>query len=249
MEMKHLKISRLMDEYQDNEFFPEEGDIADAQAVRERVLAHANPASQKRHGPKRKKLFLAAALAAVMVMLMGAGLPYFQYHLLGGTMTFEKTADGKTISFSYSSEIVKCEDGRLIFTQADGQCVDITDLVSEETPYLYNSIDPDEGTITYVIIGGTPECFGWFYWIQTPYPLDDGLAVNFDENGNPVKTMYSFHLINYLEDFQRGCAGGDTVFLKEYMKRPWLLAGIEQLGIATENPPDEKDVIVVGRDK
>ena len=37
--MRRLEISRLMDEYVDNEFFPQDREAADAQAVKARVLA------------------------------------------------------------------------------------------------------------------------------------------------------------------------------------------------------------------
>ena len=71
--MKKLEISRLMDEYTDNEFFPQEGETADPPAVKARVLAQAAPAN--RRAPRKKRLLWAAALAAVMVLLVGAGLP------------------------------------------------------------------------------------------------------------------------------------------------------------------------------
>ena len=48
MNMKRLEISRLMDEYQDNEFFPEEGSSAGTQAVKDRVLAQARPGKKRR---------------------------------------------------------------------------------------------------------------------------------------------------------------------------------------------------------
>lgn len=61
--MRRFEISRLMDEYEDNEFFPQGGETADLQAVKARVLAQAAPAGRRRM-PRKKKLLLAAALAA-----------------------------------------------------------------------------------------------------------------------------------------------------------------------------------------
>ena len=58
--MKRLEISRLMDEYEDNEFFPQGGETADLQAVKARVLAQAAPAKQRRM--LLKMTLLAAAL-------------------------------------------------------------------------------------------------------------------------------------------------------------------------------------------
>lgn len=72
--MKRLEISRLMDEYEDNEFFPQGGETADLQAVKARVLAQAEPA-KKRPRPHLKTVLIAAALAAVGVLCVAAGLP------------------------------------------------------------------------------------------------------------------------------------------------------------------------------
>lgn len=235
--MKRLEISRLMDEYTDNEFFPQGGEAADTQAVKERVLAQAAPAKQM---PKRKKMFIAAALAAVMVVLVGAGFPYIQHQLVGGTLSFEQTTDGRITAFVHNSEVLKREDGRLYFAQDNGQRIDVTDLISENTPYIYDGSDPDTGMIYYVILGGTPESYGWFEWVQTPYPFEDG-ATNFDENGNPVTINFNF-VINTPDadgsDNRRSVGGFETVYLDDSMNLPWLLVGTEQLGITFQDPPE-----------
>ena len=44
------------------------------------------------------------------------------------------------------------EEGRLWFV-ADGQRIDITDRIDEETPYLYTSED-EAGNRTYIVVGG-----------------------------------------------------------------------------------------------
>lgn len=235
--MKRLTISKLMDEYTDTEFFPTGGSTANPEAVKGWVLANAKPAKQKKQMPRRKKVLLAAALAAVMVVLAGAGFPYIQHRLVGGTLSFQQNADGSRITaFVHNSEVVKYEDGRLIFTQDDGQRIDITDLVGEETPYIYDGSDPDTGMAYYIIMGGTPESFGWFEWIQTPYLFDDG-AVDFDENGNPVSITSGFVLTNP-ENNQRSVGGFGGVYWDDAMDHPWLLAGMEQLGITFDEPPE-----------
>ncbi len=58
-----------------------------------------------------------------------------------------------------SADPVEVRDGRLWFT-ADGQEVDITDLVDEDTPYIY-IITLEDGGLDYVIAGGTPENYGY----------------------------------------------------------------------------------------
>ena len=229
MDMKRLEISRLMDEYQDNEFFPEGGSVADAQAVKDRVLVNVKAPAEKAWKPAKKKLLLAAALAAVLVVLVGAGFPYIEHKLIGGTLSFEQTSNGRITAFVHNSEMVKCEDDRLIFTANDGQRIDITDLIDQDTPYIYDGSDPDTGSIYYVVMGGTPMSFGWFEWIQTPYAFDDG-AYYFDENGNPVSILFNFELVTPGDD-RRGVFGHEAVCLDDDMALPWLLAGAEQLGI------------------
>lgn len=237
-----LRISKLMDEYTDTEIFPTDGSTADPETVKGWVLANAVQSGKKRMFG-RKKLVLAGTLAAIMVILIGAGFPYIQHHLVGGTLTFEHTSDGRITSFVHNSEVVKCEDGRLIFTRNDGQRIDITDLVNEETPYIYDGSDPDTGMIYYIVMGGTPESFGWFEWIQTPYPFEDELAVNFDENGNPVTIITGFVLTNP-QDNRLSFGGYDALYLYDEMKLPWLLTGAEKLGITFQDPPENETSLV-----
>ena len=170
--MRRLKISKLMDEYTDTEFFPTGGSAVSPERVKARVLASVNVQPKKKQLPKKKKVLLAAALAAAMVLLMAAGYPYIKHSFADGKLTFEQTGDGRITTLE-QIVVVRYEEGRLIFTRDDGQHMDITDLVSEETPYIYDGSDPDTGLTYYVIMGGTPVCFGWFEWIQVPYPFDD----------------------------------------------------------------------------
>ena len=95
MDMKRLEISKLMDEYTDTEFFPTGGSVADPTAVKSRVLSYMKAPAQKKQILRKKKVLLTAALAAVMVLLVGAGFPYIQHQLVGGTLTYEETGDGR----------------------------------------------------------------------------------------------------------------------------------------------------------
>lgn len=235
--MKRIRISKLMDEYMDTEFFPTGGNAVDSKTVKRRVLANIKTPVKKKQLPRKKKVWLAAALAAILVMLAGAGFPYIQHRLAGGgALSFEQKTNERIITYEHNGEIVSCEDGRLIFNCDDGRHINITDLVSEETPYIYDGSDPDNGLTYYIIMGGTPELFGWFEWIQVPYPFDDngpaGDVFNYDGNGNPVKILLNFELKD--PEYSRGGFGASdgTVYLDDNMKLPWLLAGLEQLGIA-----------------
>lgn len=246
--MKRLRISSLMDEYTDMEFFPTGGSAVRSEAVKDRVLVNVKAPARvkKKQMPRKKKILLAAALAAVLVMLVGAGFPYIQHQLVHGKLSFEQTANSRTTSFEHDGVIVECEDGRLIFNRDGSQRVDITDLVSEETPYIYDGSDPDAGMIYYIIMGGTPEAYGWLEWIQVPYPFDDSnsdvsYAVDFDENGNPVMITYDFEVFDQ-EDISRNAGGmgyGSVHLEEDFLQLPWLLAAMDELGIPTIVVPPE----------
>lgn len=242
--MKRLRISSLMDEYTDTEFFPAGGSAVSSETIKERVLARAKVQTKKKQMPRKKKVLLTAALAAALVLLAGAGFPYFQHRLVGGTLSFEQTTDGRSTSLVHNGPIVKQEDGRLVFTQDDGQSIDITNLVSEETPYIYDDSDPEREMIYYIVMGGTPEAYGWFEWVQVPYPFDDSnsdvyYAFDFDEYGSPVMIIYDFEFISP-DGINRGISamGYGGVVLDDFTPPPWLLAGIEELDIPVRDSPE-----------
>ena len=249
--MKRLRVSSLMDEYTDTEFFPTGGSAVNSEAVKDRVMAQAKaeaPTRRKQKMPRKKKILLAAALAAAMVLLTAAGYPLIQHRLVGGTLSFKQRENEKITAFVHNTPIAENENGRLIFNRDDGQRVDITDLVSEETPYIYDASDPDTGMVYYIVMGGTPESFGWFEWIQVPYPFDErdsdvSFVFNYDEDGNPVEILFDFVLDN--PEHNRHSVGSfGTVYLDDAMKLPWLLAGAEQLGITFEEPPEHEIPVV-----
>lgn len=243
--MKRLEISRLMDEYTDTEVFPEGGSAADIAVVQARVLAQAAPA-QKARMPRKKKALLAAALAAVLVVLIGAGFPYIQYGLANGILSFERIRDRTMITFINGTPI-KLDGGRLYFYQVGSPRMDITDLVSEDTPYIYDGSDPGAGKSYYIILGGTPECYGYLEWIQTPYPFRDD-ANNFDADGNPITVAYEFELNTPNPDGSDnwqsfvGCA---NLCLDDPMNPPWLLAGLKQSGIPYWVPSEDEENVYV----
>ena len=238
--MKRLKISSLMDEYTDTEFFPAGGSSVSPERVKARVLASVSVQTKKKQMPRKKKVLLAAALAAAMVLLMAAGYPFFQYQLVKGSLTFGQEADGKYMSWLESCTIMEVEDNRLYFVPEEGQRVDITDLVSEETPYIYDGSDPDTGLTYYIIMGGTPECYGWLTWISMPNPQYEPKAYQ-----RKIINAYHYFISNIWIGGQTGQMGldVDAVEWRDSMNHPWLLAGAEQLGI-TFVPTEEFEAMV-----
>ena len=126
-----------------------------------------NQNTGKHRMPKAGKIALAAALAAGCVLSIAAGLPAQVYHFIGGGSV---TVDPNTNTAYYDrlnavppAEVDK--NGRLWLT-VDDQRLDITDKISEDTPYLYERTDPATGQKGYLLLGGTVADFGWMEWFQ-----------------------------------------------------------------------------------
>lgn len=168
--MKRLEVSKLMDEYVDDEFFPEGGETADVQAVKDRVLAQAAPA--KRRKTPLKMVLLAAALGVAGLLCIAAAGPLTQlYHMVSGdSMLIQTDPTGQHylhISWQDTSTPIVLEDGRLWLVVGDER-TDVTDLIDENTPYIVEGEDPDSGLKNYLIVGGTPEDYGWQIWMEMP---------------------------------------------------------------------------------
>ena len=113
-------------------------------------------------------VFLAACLAL-------AGWSYgeqiYQF-FSGGWVSIGGADDGPTIAMSNGLDengeptIISLENGLLWFV-ADGQRVDVTSQVNENTPYVWTQWEKNGG-LHYIIVGGTPEDYGWFEGIELP---------------------------------------------------------------------------------
>lgn len=228
MDMKRLEISKLMDEYTDTEFYPTGGSVANAEAVKEQVLAQAVPAKRRRM-PLRNRVLLAAALAAMLAILVGAGVPSKLIQTLNSSIFHQESPGHDHITRLVP---VSLENGRLWFI-ADGQHIDITDLIDEETPYIYDGSDPETGLVNYLIVGGTPENYGWHEHLSSPdVPYYGG------GGENTLDTYYycAEDGVTYREDQltpeQRRQvdmkAEGWEIRLKD---RPWMVTAALELGI------------------
>ena len=228
MDMKRLEISRLMDEYQDDEFFPEGGTTADAQAVKERVLAQIGTV-KKRRVPSLKVVLLAAALTVGCLLCIAASLPTKVYHLVtGGTVTVHYGPNGYTstdFTHDAAQNLVVLEDGR-IWLDLNGERTDITGLIDAETPYIVESTDPDTGFLGILIVGGTPGDLGWAYWQQKS---DDGYGFG-GGNGNCYTSYCTIdgepYVLRDLTEEQWDLIDPNSHY---DIWRPWYLNGIEQL--------------------
>ena len=169
---KELDITKIMDDYTDNEFGIE-GELAvDTEKAVGDLLAQVQPKKKK-----VKPLFKVLIAAAALVGLMGATAAngYFFTTIDRESNAFYIDENGMPhyeMSSHLSGEeslarIVQLEDDRLYFV-ADGGRTDITDLIDNETPYIYklHDLPTDKPNCeNYIIVGGTPERYGYISFI------------------------------------------------------------------------------------
>lgn len=189
---------------------------------------------KRRHVPKAARIALAAALVLVCMMSIAAAadlLPmrFYDYFAVipgkdGGT------SDGAEFIVSAPSpedNPLVLEDGRLWFVGV-GERTDVTDLIDENTPYIYECTDPDTGIRGWFILGGTPEDFGW--------------AVCSDMGGGSSLTGKNFSQIYLTLDGEKIRSTDLTPEQQERKNQmdsvptetvyaPWLVSAMEQLGI------------------
>lgn len=173
MESKTVKISELLDDYTDNEFCIEGETEVQNEEIKDIVLKKA----KKRVKPAKKIIIAAVAAAAALTAVMGAAAQRIIFTGLDGTdHGYYIDVNGNEYKYHHSSNtnmeaVVLEENGRLYLT-ADGGKTDITDLIDEETPYIYKCHDQPadvDNAENYIVIGGTPNEYGY-----DSYTLFDG---------------------------------------------------------------------------
>ena len=170
MSLRKVDISELMDAYEDTEFLPEEDVSVNTDKIKQEV---ANIVKGKRR-TGRKLILLAAALAACLALAGWTwGERVYQF-ISGSTLSAGGNPAAGSISVDLTdglneagdSAIIALEEGRLWFVAGEER-VDVTDLVDEETPYIWTQRQED-GSLHYIIVGGTPEDYGWFEGMKFP---------------------------------------------------------------------------------
>lgn len=237
MDMKRLEISKLMDEYQDNEFFPDGGSSADTQEVKAYVLAQAGTV-KKRRIPPLKAVLLAAVLGLASVLCIAAGLPMKTYQLFtSGTMQADVEMSGPNRHICYdlrdafSEDPLVLENNRL-WLVLNGDRTDITDRIDMETPYVIDYTDPETGLKSSLILGGTPEDFGWCLWQELPNRGGYGAYSHNDRNDYVVLDGVTYEWTDSNEDYllsrQADWKSWDIVW------KPWYEKGKAQVKVFSE---------------
>ena len=186
-----------------------------------------NKNTQKRRMPAVAKIALVAALAVGCVLSIAAGLPAQVYNLMsGGQLVVEPGSASITFNDDEAAPLT-IEDGRLWFT-ADGEKVDITGKVDENTPYIYERTDPATGNKGYVIVGGTIDDHGWAEIFMT----EDGTCAVMGENFSTSIVAIAGENVTWTELTEAQLdmlnEGSGTI---TSVNHPWLDKAIEQLGL------------------
>lgn len=205
-----------------------------------------NRCSQKRRRPVLGRLVVAAVLAAGCLLCIAAGLSNLAYRFSNGAAFTTADKDGEPHLYLGDEDYSPAEirDGRLWFT-AHGREIDITDLVDEETPYIYTHTDASTGEKGYVIVGGTLEDFGWAEYsvqgsLQFGVTSDNASEMMYHISGQGIleseltdAQWEQSHIPEYTDD---GVLCGyrmnsDVVQEVTYAYRPWLASAMNQLGL------------------
>ena len=212
---KELDITKIMDDYTDNEFGIEGEQAVDTEKAVGDLLAQVKP-EKKKMKPIFKVLIAAAALVGLMGSTAANGV-YFTtitgesnaYYIdENGMHHYESTShlDGTEAL----ARIVQLEDDRLYFV-ADGGKTDITDLIDEETPYIYkfHDLPTDKPNCeNYIIVGGTPEQYGFISFVPTGSLSEEDYG---ELVGWSTTAVVTDNADNVMTDFQ------------------WYINGVEQL--------------------
>ena len=201
--------------------------------------------TQKRRMPKVRTMILAAALAVGCVLSIAAGLPARVYNFATGGQIYMVPGTSEVSMTIGGDEAapIKAEDGRL-WLEADGQRLDITDMVDENTPYIYERTDPVTGEKGLMIVGGTVENFGWveFFivdgrvyaaqgdnYADYPVELPDGSEVDFFSLTDEQKALQADRN-GTNTDAEAGPISDGAIAARE-VYRPWFRTALDQLGL------------------
>lgn len=192
-----------------------------------------NQGTQKRRMPKIGKFVLAAALAVGCVLSIAAGLPGQVYNFMtGGSVTFMPSSDGKiggaemVLGDEDDTPIVQ-ENGKLWFV-GGGERTDLTGLIDENTPYVYENTDPATGNKGYVIVGGTVDHFGWAEFFGTEDGAGSLTGLDYADTYlliNGVRQP-SYQMTEELVEK----LNNDPSYELESVNRPWFQTALDQLG-------------------
>ena len=263
--MKKYEITELMRDYTDNEFNIEGENAADTDKVVKNVMGQVN--TKRKVKPLFKALIAAAAAAACVIVGTAAAIANpvvmtgrfvtptgteFEYKVTG-------SGDYDVVTRGDAVMPIKSEGGKLYFI-LNGESVDITDIIDRETPYIYSYTIPDKEMPGYIIVGGTPEEYGYvelYYveeagWFSSGHAEGDHLSgyigakyingkpeisystVQLDDEGMVIQSVDedgTIHLNTATDHEHTDKTGIPSADERDGCPEAWLLSAVEQIGI------------------
>ena len=183
----------------------------------------------KRRMPRARTMLLAAALAVGALLSIAAGLPARVYNFANGDQVRvmpDITYASVTAGAGAEASFLSVEDGRLWF-EADGQHIDITDKISEETPYIYERTDPVTGEKGCMVVGGTVEDFGWIEYFIVDGKMQAGSGSNYFHLEDWDVPDASCEIVINWDD---GTTTREVGVTGRIVNRPWYESAMDQLG-------------------
>ena len=236
---KELDITKIMDEYTDNEFCIEGEQAVDTEKAVGDLLARVR--QKKRIKPVFKALIAAAAAVCVLGGTAAIGIGLSQYGFTTNTnihVDVDNDSGDKSFDMTDPRHPFRLEEGRIIFT-ADGGETDITDLIDENTPYIYEYVNPETGGKCCIIIGGTPDFPGYVDLFRFEgEPRWSGIGINYRKPVEPESPA-----VTWTETDARGNENQFGMFESEEQhflydkdcQMPWFAAAWDMLGAVDTN--------------
>ena len=194
-----------------------------------------NKGTQKRRMPRAGKIVLAAALAVGCVLSIAAGLPAQVYNFMSGGMVSIEGGKTENITASVKWEPIDedeqnapivLEDGKLWFVNGEKR-TDLTGLIDENTPYIYEHTDPATGNKGYVIVGGGADNYGWAEFFLTEGGAASMTGDNYADSYLTIEGVRqpSYELSEELVEK----LNNDPSYALETVNHPWFQAALDQL--------------------
>ena len=219
---KELDITKIMDDYTDNEFGIE-GELAvDTEKAVGDLLAQVQP--KKKKIKPLFKVLIAAAAAVCLFAMVGFTYVTYEWSVAGSSVSLTHKGNTTEYHMVFDGEPldhpVKLEDGRIIFTYEDEE-TDITDLIDEETPFIYTYTNP-QGLESYIIVGGTVEDFGYaiVYDVGNDFGFES-FGVKYNNPDFDWDAWWEPYYNNDEMDFETGLRGEFEQSLRQWFVNAW----------------------------
>lgn len=203
-----------MDAYTDDEFFIQGESEVNMDTVKNNVIEKA--AGAKRRIKPLVKILIGVAAAAILAA--GGATAMATRGGYTTPMGISVSDGGGFHSAEDREHPIKVEEGNRLMFVADGQHIDITDLVDENTPYIYTYQNSD-GDDCYTVVGGAADDYGYIELL--PYKIEEdgeNIVVWMEMGWNSRLPEPAYH---------------DTDPLRPWFK-PWCLAAFDELGLWSE---------------